>query len=317
VVAEFHPRFEVLVSEVGAPKQGLMNIGEEAKPPFAVLPAPSSLFLNRSKRLTALASGHELAPYLTFLAALTRAQHEIVQALPPPVLPSAERVGQALAHGMPPIARAAFEPDEVVQLTIDRLLARLAEAQVPAETAAAIQAVRAASPDARRGLVLAALEDAAPADELAQRVLVAAGLQVHFARLAATLVADDLRLIADGVCPACGSAPMTSSVVGWPKAHNTRFCTCSLCATMWHVVRIKCVLCSTTGGIGYRVIEGKPDTVKAETCDSCRAYVKILYQVNEQALEPLADDVATLGLDMLMAEDGWRRGGQNPFLLGY
>ena len=42
-----------------------------------------SLFLNRSKRLAALAPGHELAPYLTFLAGLTRAQHEIGQDLPP------------------------------------------------------------------------------------------------------------------------------------------------------------------------------------------------------------------------------------------
>jgi FdhE protein len=106
-------------------------------------------------------------------------------------------------------------------------------------------------------------------------------------------------------------------VVGWPKAHNTRFCTCSLCGTMWNVVRVKCVLCSTTAGIGYHTVEGKSDGVKAESCDSCRAYVKILYQVNEPALDPLADDVATLGLDMLMAEDGWRRGGHNPFLLGY
>ena len=66
------------MSEVGAPKQGLMNIGEEAKPPFAVLPDPSSLFLGRSKRLAALAPGHELAPYLIFLSQLTRAQHEMI-----------------------------------------------------------------------------------------------------------------------------------------------------------------------------------------------------------------------------------------------
>jgi FdhE protein len=33
--------------------------------------------------------------------------------------------------------------------------------------------------------------------------------------------------------------------------------------------------------------------------------------------DPSSDDVATLGLDMLMVEDGWRRGGHNPFLLGY
>jgi hypothetical protein len=43
--------------------------------------------------------------------------------------------------------------------------------------------------------------------------------------------------------------------------------------------------------------------------------VNILYQVNDLALEPMADDVATLGLDMLLAEEGWKRGGRNPFLL--
>ena len=59
------------------------------------------------------------------------------------------------------------------------------------------------------------------------------------------------------------------------------------------VVRVKCVLCGSTGGISYQEIEGKPDTIKAETCDTCRGYVKILYQVNDPALEPLADDVAT------------------------
>jgi len=117
--------------------------------------------------------------------------------------------------------------------------------------------------------------------------------------------------------PDCGSGPMTSSVVGWPKAHNTRFCTCSLCGTMWNVVRVRCLLCSSTDGISYRAIEGKQDTVKTETCDKCRGYVKILHQVQDPALEPLADDVATLSLDMLMAEDGWKRGGQNPLLMGY
>jgi FdhE protein len=44
---------------------------------------------------------------------------------------------------------------------------------------------------------------------------------------------------------------------------------------------------------------------------------EILYQVNDAALEPMADDVASLGLDMLLAEEGWKRGGHNPFLLGY
>lgn len=305
------------MSEVGGPKPGLMNIGEEAKPPYAVLPDASSLFQNRSKRLAALAPKHELEPYLGFLAAVTQAQHDIGPALAQPALPPFERIGQALEHGMPPISRALFEPDDVAMATIERLLGRLAEAHVPEQTAAAVASLRSASPDERRRKASEALKDMEPAADLAQRVLVAAGLQVHFSRLAALLAVDDLKPVADGACPVCDSAPMTSSVVGWPKAHNTRFCTCSLCATMWNVVRVKCVLCSSTEGISYRVIEGKSDAIKAETCERCSSYVKILYQVNDHLLEPLADDVASLGLDMLLAEEGWKRGGHNPFLLGY
>jgi FdhE protein len=184
------------------------------------------------------------------------------------------------------------------------------------QTAAALAALRSASAEQRRKLASEALKGTAPED-IAQRALVAAGLQVHFARLAGMLAADDLKAVADGACPVCGSPPMTTSVVGWPSAHNTRFCACSLCATQWNVVRVKCVLCSSTDGISFRGIEGQPDTIKAETCEKCRSYVKILYQVNDHMLEPLADDVASLGLDMLVIQDGWKRGGLNPFLLGY
>ena len=247
-----------------------MNIGEEAKPPFAVLPDPSSLFLNRSKRLAALAPGHELDA-LSDVPRRPDARPARNRARPaaPPALPSFQSIGQALEHGMPPISRAPFEPDATALLTIDRLLDRLGQApRAGRDGRRHPGSVASAPPEARRAMVAAALEDAAPMDDMAQRVLVAAALQVHFARLAAMLVADDLKPIADGVCPVCGSAPMTSSVVGWPKAHNTRFCACSLCGTQWNVVRVKCVLCSSTGGISYRIIEGKPDTVKAETCDN-------------------------------------------------
>lgn len=304
------------MSEVGGPKVGLMDIGKEAKPPFARLPDPSKVFLERSQRFGALAPGHELEPYLKFLATVTMAQHEIAVGLPLPTLPPFDRIRQALEHGMPAVSRALVEPDAAAMAAIDGLLARLAAAEVPTQTAAAVKGLRAASPQERHRLVAEALGDTRPND-VAQRALIAAGLQVHFARLAALLVADDLKPVADGACPVCGSPPMTSSVVGWPEAHNTRYCACSLCATMWNVVRIKCVLCGATEGISYRSIEGQPDTIKAETCGKCRHYVKILYQVNDSLLEPLADDVASLGLDMLVAEEGWKRGGHNPFLLGY
>ncbi len=296
--------------------QGLPNIGEEAKPPFAVLPDPSTLFLSRSKRLRALAPGHILESYLNFAADVTGVQHAIQYALPAALLPPASQTRQALDYGIAPLSRTTLDPGDAGELTLRRLLESLSQYGIPEEASAAIASLAAASSERLHLSMRGALNDA-PADNAAERVLILAGLQVHFARLAAQLPAGDLQPVADGACPACGSAPITSSVVGWPSAHNTRFCSCSLCGTMWHAVRVKCVLCGSTEGIGYQSIEGQPETVKAETCDRCGRYVKILYQVKDHMLDPLSDDIASLDLDMLLAEEGWKRGGQNLFLLGY
>ena len=57
--------------------------------------------------------------------------------------------------------------------------------------------------------------------------------------------------------------------------------------------------------------------MQAETCEECHGYVKILHQRKYPQLDPVADDVATLGLDLLVREAGYRRGAINPYLLGY
>ena len=40
-------------------------------------------------------------------------------------------------------------------------------------------------------------------------------------------------------------------------------------------------------------------------------------QVKDRTLDALSDDVVSLDLDMLLAREGWKRGGENLFLLGY
>jgi FdhE protein len=304
------------MSAAGAP-QDPAGPGQQAAPPYAVLPGPATLFLARSRRLRALASNHPLKPYLSFVAGLTEAQHNMQPGLPPALLPEAAQIQQAIPDGLPPLARACLEPGEAAEATMRRFLESLCETPVPGwEGTAALQALAGTSSETMRQLMGAALKEA-PVEDIAERVLVLAGLQVHLSRLAAQLPAGELKPAGDGACPVCGSPPMTSAVVGWPSAQNSRYCTCPLCATMWNVVRIKCTLCGSTEGIGYHVIEGQPESVKAETCDKCGHYVKVLYQVKDPALDPLADDIATLDLDMLLAGEGWKRGGQNPFLLGY
>jgi FdhE protein len=106
-------------------------------------------------------------------------------------------------------------------------------------------------------------------------------------------------------------------VVGWQGAHGARYCGCALCGTLWNYVRIKCALCGSTAGIAYQELEGGAGTVKAETCNSCHGYLKILQQHKDPAVDIIADDVATLGLDLLVRETGFKRGGANPFLIGY
>jgi FdhE protein len=305
------------MAQVGAPRHDPIPIGEVAAPPFARLAEPETLFIHRGERFRALADGHELRPYLLFLADLCSVQHCIQDGLPRAELPAADAVARAREFGMPPLDRSRFTPDLACDETLARLLASIGACEMPQQARSALLNVLSADAAAQSGMMRAVLADAIPIEAIAEHVFVAAALQVHFARLAAQLDAKKLVPVGDGACPVCGGPPVSSMVVGWQGAHGARFCACSLCGTLWNYVRIKCTICGSTKGIAYQEIDGGPGTVKAETCSECGCYVKILQQQKDPSVEPVADDVASLGLDLLVREGGLRRGGVNPFLIGY
>jgi len=292
-------------------------IGGVTTPPFVRLPDPPTLFEARARRLEELAAASEMGPYLHFLAGLVRAQHAILGELPEPELPDAETLERARTHEMPPLDRSRFSSDEVVETTLDRLFEAAKAVPKPAMAGAALARVAAADAAVRAEMVANVLANALSVEVLAEHVYVAAALQVHFARLAARLDGGRLVSVGDGVCPACGGPPVASLIVEWPNAHGSRYCACALCGTLWNFVRIRCVSCGSTKGIGYQEVEGGAGTIKAETCDECRTYVKVLYQNKDMRLEPVADDVGSLGLDLKMAEGPYRRAAFDPFLLGY
>lgn len=292
---------------------GLMNIGEEAKPPFVILPDPSKVFLARATRLETLASGHPLEGYLRLVGQICRAQSDILSTLPPAEIP----VTGAQHPGMPRLQFDTVAIDAIAIETLVKLVEALNHIDAPAAFKLVVQSISAMPPDVRHTLLSSALTRRPLGDDVASEAVASAALQVHFARLAANLDAGKIEPVADGVCPVCASPPVASAVVSWPQANNTRFCTCSLCATQWHVVRLKCVSCGSTGGMSYPHIEGHKDGLRAETCDGCKSYVKIVYQVQDPTLEPFADDIASLDLDLVLKNEGWKRGGRNPFLLGY
>ena len=294
-----------------------MSIGEVANPPFAVLPRPQRLFLHRAERFEALAPGHQLETYLHFLAAICRAQHEAQAGLPEPALPSPERLEQSRANGLPPLSVATLPSDDAGERAFLALIDALRSKELTETSRAALESVAAATPEDRNALMVAVLLEQIPEDEIAPHVLAAAAVQVHMARLAAGLEADSLVRIADGACPACGSGPVSSAIVGWEGASGTRFCTCSICATQWNVPRIRCLSCGSESGIAYYSLEGANGHVSGETCDGCKSYVKILHQHKDASLDPVADDVASLALDLTLGREGWQRTSLNPFLMGY
>jgi FdhE protein len=303
--------------QVGSPRHDPIPIGEAATPSFARPPEPGTLFARRAERLRTLSNDHPLAPYLIFLASLSTVQHRIQDGLPAVQPPAADALARARAFAMPPLDRSRFVMDAVCAATVDRLGAAVDGGAIPQAAQAALGNLRAADPATVSRMVSAVLTDAIPVEAIAEHLFVAAALQVHFVRLATQLSAASLVPVGDALCPACGGPPVSSMVVGWPGAHGTRFCACALCGTLWNYVRIRCTACGSTKGIAYQEIEGGPDTIKAETCSACRSYVKVLHQHKDAELDPVADDLASLGLDLLMRETGFRRAGVNPFLLGY
>jgi FdhE protein len=306
-----------MMSDIGAPRHDPVPIGEIATPPFARLPDPTTLFAIRAERLRNLARRSDLGAYLRFLADLADCQHAIQNGLAEPDLPPEDARERARQFNMPPLDRSRFVIEPVFDTTLDRLFDAATAIEMPAAAREALLAVKDADVPVRDEMVRAVLADSIPVETLASHVFVAAALQVHFARVAARLDASRLVPVGDAACPVCGGPPVASVIVGWQHAANTRYCACSLCETWWHYVRIRCTACGTTKGIGYKVVEGTESNVQAETCEECHSYAKIMHQQKEPDLEPFADDVATLGLDLLVREAGYRRSAFNPYLLGY
>ena len=153
--------------------------------------------------------------------------------------------------------------------------------------------------------------------EPAETCLAFAALQVCWVRMSGALEQPPAEKVSDrtGGCPVCGSPPVASVVHSEGSLAGTRFVVCSLCATEWHLVRIKCVNCHSTKGIGYLEVDGAGGVVKAETCDECRTYTKIIYTEKAPRAEAFADDLASLALDVLVSEAGWQRAAPNPFLI--
>jgi len=280
---------------------------------FLFLPR-RDLFSRRAGRLRLLSKGHALGDYLSFLALIADAQQDALNQFPMLSLPDSNEQALCREHGTPLLAARSWPRDPEWRRGLTIILQQMSKADLPS-----------AARDAVTGLMQATetvLEEMAdrivvgdPADISPQQLpFVAAALQVYWVHMASSLGEDAFgRLEQGGLCPVCGSYPMVGIVHSGGAEQGLRYLCCSLCASQWHMVRIKCSSCESTRGIDYHTLEGSNRAVKAESCDDCNFYLKLLYLEKDSQMEAMADDLATLALDMLMDKEGKARGGPNLF----
>lgn len=282
--------------------------------PFIRLPMRHEVFAQRASRFDTLAHNHVLGEYLAFMARLSRAQQAVLEAFPLVPLPSSEQLALSRRYGMPPLSVQSWSRDWSWHAGLQQIFALLGTEPLSPQASDAVAHLSRAGVDELERLaeaVLAGVYSDVPPEV---SPFVAAALQVYWTHMA-TLLGEQAfaRLERPNLCPVCGSPPVSSLVRIGGAEQGLRYLFCSLCAAEWHMVRIKCSSCESTRDIGYYVQEGSSGAVKAESCDDCNAYLKIMYMEKDTGVEPVADDLATLSLDLLMNQAGKERSGPNLF----
>jgi FdhE protein len=313
--------------------------------PRLLLPQARSLFTARAARLRQLANNEitgipvaeSMQGYLQLMAALVDAQAAVAASLPAETfaLPDAAEIALSLEHNMPPLPVSGARPASwrtVFAALLDQLEPLAKEQPQMAGVLAQLRELDAAQLEGCADAVLAEVTEGV--DPL-HAPFVAAALQVVWAMRASQLDSPAVQpLVTNTLCPVCGSHPVASVIRIGGQSQGYRYLHCSACASEWHMVRVKCSCCEHTSRIAYQSLETAEDkaevvaadpalinkandpskVARAETCEDCKTYRKIFNQEHDFNVEPLADDLASLTLDLLVGEAGYARASGNPLL---
>ena len=314
--------------------------------PFLIWPERSTVFALRAMRLRQLGqgqnSGHAMRDFLLFMADLAHAQQVLADAFPTrfssTALPDAQALDQAAKMGVPPLPAPDWPRDPAWRAGLRAMLSDL-RAGAPEVARAAIDRLAAADDAWLETQADCLLTGVMRGLDMATSPFVAAALQVYFTHLVLAVQAGEHgpasgptngggqpfgRIDDVTACPCCGSRPTASITRSAGSATGQRYLHCSLCSTQWHMLRIKCAHCLSEKSLAYQSLQAADATgaagvssapVQAETCDDCGHYLKIVHTDRDAQVDPVADDLATVTLDLLVSEAGKQRHGVNLMLL--
>ena len=284
----------------------------ETIPPLLV-PQLKRLYSRRAARLRDLAAKNPLGDYLRFAAVIAQAQ-EIVLYDHPLQMNLHARLVQSAQEGKPPLDIHTLPRDTHWHRLLHSLIAEL-KPEMSGQALAVLENLEKASASE-----LETMASALFAGEYAQvssdkAPFIWASLSIYWAQMAALIPGKAQAEMGNQrqYCPVCNSMPV-ASMVHMGTDEGARYLHCNLCESEWYVVRSKCTNCEQSRDLHYWSLDSEHAAVKAESCGDCGSYLKILYQQKNPAIEPVADDLASLVLDARMEQEGFTRSSLNPFM---
>lgn len=303
--------------------------------PYLHWPERATFFAEREMRLRQLSRGHAMGDFLVFMADLAHAQQAQLKALRGVPIPDGPAIDEAARRGVPPLPASDWPRDPAWHGVLRALVADL-QASAPAGALPTLQRLANADEVFLERQADALLTGVMAGLDLASAPIVAGALQVYWTHMALAVKQHHEgqgqpfgRIDDETVCPCCGSRPTASITRTSGDSLGQRYLHCSLCGMQWHMVRIKCTHCLSTQSLSYHSLDAADQggdaeasaaraalaTVQAEACDHCGHYLKIVHTDRDPFVDSVADDLASLTLDLLVSETGKRRSGVNLMLL--
>ncbi|GKW23739.1 protein FdhE [Pectobacterium carotovorum subsp. carotovorum] len=270
-----------------------------------------SLYSSRAERLRQLAEDHPLGDYLTFAAGVVEAQQKVLHDHPLK-LDLSDVLKQSGER--PPLDIAVF-PRDAHWHTLLRALIEELKPDASGQVLSTLENLEKASAQELEEQATALLQHEFRAESNDKAPFIWAALSLFWAQMASQLPGKARAVPGEHrqFCPVCGSIPV-SGVVQLGTSSGLRYLHCNLCESEWHMVRVKCSNCEESSELNYWSLDSENSAIKAESCGHCGTYLKLLYQEKDHRVEAVADDLASLVLDVKMEEEGFSRSSINPFL---
>lgn len=276
--------------------------------PLVFYPSAKTLYTHRVERLQALAQKSPFSDYLNFCLQIAQQQANLVKQQPVELHQSIP-----LNNDNPPLSLKNLPLSDVWQKYLNQLLQAISD--TTPQITLVIESLLKNSAEQLQQKALYLLNGELNKVEGNESIFIWSALSLYYCQLASQIKGKAVAENTDNswLCPVCNSMPV-ASVIQIGGNNGLRYLHCSLCESEWYVPRVKCTSCDDLQHIEYFSLDNTLAAIKTECCHTCQSYLKIFDQDKDPHLEVIADDIASLILDIKTEEEGFAKSGINPFI---